>query len=56
MPLLGWLGYLPFGLELFAMTNFVLPLLGFQPLTLELPAGRREPNRRAAQAEPATTS
>lgn len=38
MPLLGWLGYLPFGLELFAMTNFVLPLLGFEPLTLELPA------------------
>jgi len=27
MPLLGWSGYLPFGLELFAMTNFVFPLL-----------------------------
>jgi hypothetical protein len=37
MPLLGWLGYLPFGLELFAMTNFVLPFLGFEPLTLDVP-------------------
>jgi len=27
MPILGWFGYLPFGLELFAMTNFVLPML-----------------------------
>lgn len=36
MPLLGWIGYLPFGLELFAMTNFVLPFLGFGPLGLDL--------------------
>ncbi|MGH2444401.1 MAG: hypothetical protein ACRDFX_14700, partial [Chloroflexota bacterium] len=35
MPILGYLGYLPFGLELFAMTNFVLPLLGLGTLTLE---------------------
>ena len=34
MPLLGWAGYLPFGLELFAMTNFVLPWLNLRPLTL----------------------
>jgi hypothetical protein len=34
MPLLGWLGYPPFGLELFAMTNFALPWLGFKPLGL----------------------
>jgi hypothetical protein len=28
MPFLGWAGYLPFGLELFAMANLVLPNLG----------------------------
>lgn len=32
MPLLGWAGYLPFGLELFAMTNFVLLILGMRPM------------------------
>lgn len=31
MPLLGWLGYLPFGLELYAMANFVFPLLRIEP-------------------------
>jgi hypothetical protein len=34
MPLLGWTGYLPFGLELFAMTNFVLPFLGLGTMNL----------------------
>lgn len=34
MPILGYSGYLPFGLELFAMTNFILPLLGLGTLTL----------------------
>ncbi|GAC1445612.1 MAG: hypothetical protein NVSMB52_07340 [Chloroflexota bacterium] len=34
MPLLGWGGYLPFGLELFAMTNFVLPFFNLGTLTL----------------------
>lgn len=51
MPLLGWFGYLPFGLELFAMTNFVLPLLGFQPLTLELPARQRAGAEHVMQPE-----
>jgi hypothetical protein len=36
MPLLGWTGYLPFGLELFAMTNFVLPSLGIGEVTKNL--------------------
>ena len=40
MPLLGWLGYLPFGLELFAMTNFVFPLLRLGTLTLDAPDAR----------------
>lgn len=35
MPLLGYGGYLPFGLELFAMTNFVLPFLGLGTLTID---------------------
>jgi hypothetical protein len=35
MPLLGYGGYLPFGLELFAMTNLVLPLLRSSSLTIE---------------------
>jgi hypothetical protein len=34
MPLLGWTGYLPFGLELFAMGNFVFYLLRVRPLGL----------------------
>lgn len=44
MPLPGYLGYLPFGLELFAMTNFVLPYLRMPSLDLNLLApvqGRR---------------
>lgn len=54
MPLLGWTGYLPFGLELFAMTNFVLPLIGFQPLTLEIPESVRRTAHNGATTEPAT--
>jgi hypothetical protein len=41
MPLLGWSGYLPFGLELFAMANFVLPLVGLTPIGLQA-SDRRE--------------
>jgi hypothetical protein len=37
MPLLGWSGYLPFGLELFAMTNFVLPFVGLGTVGLDEP-------------------
>jgi len=37
MPLLGWSGYLPFGVELFAMANFVLPLVHQDPMTLDVP-------------------
>jgi hypothetical protein len=51
MPLLGWIGYLPFGLELYAMTNFVLPFLGFQPLTLEIPSRARVTETAAITAE-----
>jgi hypothetical protein len=40
MPLLGWSGYLPFGLELFVMTNFVFPLLGLGTMTLGPPQER----------------
>lgn len=41
MPLPGYLGYLPFGLELFAMTNFVLPYLRIPAMNLDFvgPAG-----------------
>jgi hypothetical protein len=41
MPILGYAGYLPFGLEVFTMVNFVLPLFGFGPLSLDSdePAG-----------------
>jgi hypothetical protein len=35
MPVLGYGGYLGFGLELFAMTNFVLPLLRLGTLTID---------------------
>jgi hypothetical protein len=42
MPLLGWTGYLPFGLELFAMANFVLPRLGLGTLDI-VPVSRPEP-------------
>jgi hypothetical protein len=31
MPLLGYSGYLPFGLELFAIAQFALPLVGLKP-------------------------
>ncbi|HLJ67220.1 MAG TPA: hypothetical protein VKX16_07650 [Chloroflexota bacterium] len=59
MPLLGWSGYLPFGLELFAMTNFVLPLIGLGTLALDVratggaarertPAPGESPDRRRA--------
>ena len=41
MPLLGWTGYLPFGLELYAMANFVLPRIGLEGLdVIRAPAGR----------------
>jgi hypothetical protein len=35
MPLLGYGGYLPFGLEVFTMVNFVLPLIRLGTLTLD---------------------
>jgi hypothetical protein len=35
MPLLGYAGYLPFGLEVFTMVNFVLPLVGLGTMTLD---------------------
>lgn len=35
MPVLGYGGYLPFGLEVFTMVNFVLPLVGLGTLTLD---------------------
>jgi hypothetical protein len=43
MPLPGYLGYIPFGLEVYAATVFVLPtlaLLARRKLILEAPAGR----------------
>jgi hypothetical protein len=42
MPLLGYSGYLPFGLELFAMATFVMPFLGFRTPVFESPASDRE--------------
>lgn len=60
MPLLGYGGYLPFGLELFAMANFVLPTLGLGPLTLELPESKEArtptPAPRSGRAEPTPES
>lgn len=47
MPLLGWSGYLPFGLELFAMANFALWLLRLPPLTLDVPAERETASRKS---------
>jgi len=44
MPLAGYMGYLPFGLEAFAVTNFVLPFLGMKPLKLQA-AARSRPRR-----------
>ncbi len=35
MPLLGYGGYLPFGLEVFTMVNFLLPLVRLGTLTLD---------------------
>lgn len=35
MPLLGYGGYFPFGLEVFTMVNFLLPLLKLGTLTLD---------------------
>ncbi len=35
MPLLGYGGYFPFGLEVFTMANFLLPLIGLGTLTLD---------------------
>lgn len=43
MPVLGWIGYLPFGLELFAMANFVFPLLRLGAIDLELSDHNRRP-------------
>lgn len=51
MPFLGWGGYLPFGLELFAMANFILPFLGVAPL-----AGRMAAMRERASATLRTVS
>ncbi len=45
MPLLGWSGYLPFGLELFAMTNFVFPLLRLPVPGLNAVASSRRVDR-----------
>ncbi len=45
MPLLGWSGYLPFGLELFAMTNFVFPLLRLPVPSLDAVASVRRSER-----------
>jgi hypothetical protein len=50
MPLLGWSGYLPFGLELFAMANFVFPLLRLGPLELDLPRSDTDENQGNALA------
>ncbi|MGI8825184.1 MAG: hypothetical protein ACR2JC_06000 [Chloroflexota bacterium] len=49
MPVLGWFGYLPFGLELFAMTNFVLPLIRLRPLPADAGLPRRHADRRIGQ-------
>jgi hypothetical protein len=35
MPILGYAGYLPFGLEVFTMVNFVLPLVGLGTMTFD---------------------
>lgn len=35
MPILGYSGYLPFGLELFVLTYFVFPFIGVRPPTIE---------------------
>lgn len=50
MPLLGWTGYLPFGLELFAMANFVLPRLGLGTLDVvaDIPRETQDPARAAS--------
>lgn len=48
MPLLGWFGYLPFGLELYAMTNAALPLLRLAPLPF--------PDQRIRAASPAISA
>jgi hypothetical protein len=47
MPLLGYAGYLPFGLEVFTMVNFVLPFLGLGTLTLDAGAPEGNPRSRA---------
>ena len=53
MPLLGYGGYVPFGLEVFAMVNFLLPLLRLGTLTLDEPHPRRRA-RTGADASPGT--
>jgi hypothetical protein len=52
MPLLGWSGYLPFGLELFAMANFVFWVLKFPPLGLTLPSPLEATAGRAERGDP----
>lgn len=47
MPLLGWIGYLPFGLELFAMANFVFPRLGVGTITVDMDHDRPTTTSRA---------
>jgi hypothetical protein len=42
MPVMGYSGYLPFGLELFAMTNFVVPRLGLGTLPVDEQSERTE--------------
>lgn len=45
MPLLGYGGYLPFGLEVFTMVNFLLPLVGLGTVTLDADETPAEPDR-----------
>lgn len=56
MPLPGYLGYVPFGLELYAMANFVLPsLLGLVPVGARWapsPAGPWPPPESGAPTRP----
>jgi len=51
MPLLGWAGYLPFGLEVFAMTVFVLPRSAFAGAGYSPTAGFSR-GRQVSQARP----
>jgi hypothetical protein len=50
MPVLGYAGYLPFGLEVFTMVNFVLPLVGLGTLTLDTGEPAANPRSRTSEA------